>query len=123
MMSVAPKSAAVWTLEDQRLRVVPIAADPLFAIRMTKRMAKVDARLLAIARGEAEPEAAPSSAVELRAVVPPPLPIATKPERRQVVEETTLDEEDYVEVRDSWLDRDAEPEPFSVHPPTAPRWW
>lgn len=91
------------TLLRPRLR----AATPVvsaYTTRVTRSVEKVDARLIAMARGEIEPNAVADA--ELAPTVPPPpsAPPSVIP----------LTEDDLIEVDESWLLNGIEPDPFPV---------
>jgi len=112
--------------------------------RVTRKMAKIDAELLAIAAGVAEPRdpraslaltAPPPRAASARLVIPPPLPIPIPfpfPFANAASTTTiTTTSDDSFDVHDSWLLSPPqegngryrslvprEPEPFSLRPPT-----
>jgi hypothetical protein len=108
-----PADELSWEMDDSQTGArVTARASPLFAVRLTKRMTKVDPRLIAIARGEIEPDA-PRPTVVMPAVrgaaahaAPPDDPFGG----------LIPVDDDGVEIQVDWLDGAAEPEPFSIKP-------
>ncbi|MBX3260312.1 MAG: hypothetical protein KIS78_07045 [Labilithrix sp.] len=101
-MRTAKKAISVadlaWELDEEETSERPARA-PLarsaYTTRRTRRMEKIDARLIAIARGELDPDAAHD---------PPP--------RRERASARAIDVLELIEVDEDWLSSDVEPEPF-----------
>lgn len=92
----------------------PLALKPppaAFTTRATREMGKVDARLIAMARGELEPDG--SRATSLLPTRPPPLPresrapralaITSRPAAPACAPGERDDDDDVMEVEDEWL--------------------
>jgi len=128
-MRTAKKSMRVsdlaWEMDDdrtveRRVRVVQSAAS-LFTTRLTRRMEKVDSALIAIARGELEPDGTPARGPA--PTRPPPLPASGSKLKAAVaanveeIEEIDCElveiDDEPIDVDDGWLTSDVEPEPFS----------
>lgn len=71
-----------------------------YTTRVTRSVEKVDARLIAIARGELDPE---------RALADSQLPPTLPPAPSSVI---PLTDEDLIEVGEDWLAMGVEPDPF-----------
>lgn len=100
-MRTAKKAISVadldWDLEEEETFERPRAllARSAYTTRQTRRMEKIDARLIAIARGELDPDVADGP-----------------PARRARAPEHALDVLELIEVNEDWLSSDVEPEPF-----------
>lgn len=92
------------TLLRPRQRAAPPVVSA-YTTRVTRSVEKVDAKLIAMARGEIEPNVLVADS-ELPPTVPPPpsAPPSVIP----------LTEDDLIEVDDSWLADGIEPDPFPL---------
>ncbi len=86
--------------EERTIRRPAQQAVCAYTTRVTRSVEKVDARLIAIARGELDPERTLSDS-QLPPTVPPP-PSSVIP----------LTDEDLIEVGEDWLAMGVEPDPF-----------
>jgi hypothetical protein len=102
-----PVSELSWELEEEEERTIErkvrVAAKPprVFEGKLTKRMPRIDPRLLALARGEIEPALAPTA---------PPPPVAPDDPFGGLI--PVNDDDDVIDVEETWLM--TEPEPFSI---------